>query len=339
MIRSAKSYLEEVRATPRLIKRQRLLQLASNDLPPGALTTLYLQLKDIGGKALCKCAPEYRYMTGRARRRSAKNPQLVRLPPVASGQVYQTTGVPPAQKTLYILFSGKDGGFFLPLSVLLQILPKGPKDVLVIRAGLERYYRDGVTGYGISPFEVSRALSTRFNVAGYRRCAVMGFSAGGIFTHRIAALLGANLGLSFAAIYTTDAFHLGGVASLTLTGFDPICACMPTPKGRMINVVASKNEFDVLASLRLKATRPKLMQVHLVNTTRHNVLLQMRRTRTLTPFLWLALAGQGAPIWLVSMLTTAFGGFVRGFRRLLGVQKVAKWYLETSLIAPRDREN
>ena len=198
----------------------------------------------------------------------------------------------------------------------------------MVRSGLERYYRDGVAGLGVSPYEVSRTLTERYRIDGYDKVVVMGVSAGGTFALKIAALMEADIAISFAGLYPTDAFRLGLSTQLGLTAFDPVCDCMSPMKGRMINVLASKNEFDFLASLQIKKRRPKLMQYHLVNSFRHNVLVRMMETRTAALFFRLALAKNGLPIWALSGFSHGYGTYVRAIRRVFRVQKIEKWYLK-----------
>ncbi len=131
----AAPYLAAIRATNRPIRQQYQLQKASNSLPPGALTALYLELDEIGGKALCKLAPCYKYMTAPARRRAANKPQLSPKDMGNDNWLYRQPGADRRDKTIYILFAGGEAQFFLPLAVIIQLLPPGPKDVLVIRGG------------------------------------------------------------------------------------------------------------------------------------------------------------------------------------------------------------
>lgn len=327
-MKTVSDYLDELRATKRQIHRLAILQRASNLLPPGALTELYLQLRGVGGQELCKLAPNYAYMTAKPRRRAALEPQLVPQGEVDLTELYKITGEKLENKTLFILFSGKDGEFFLPLAVIISLLPAGASDVLVVRSGLERYYRDGVDGLGVSPFEVSCALIKRYNIDDYGKLVVMGISAGGTFALKIAALMEADIAISFGGVYPTDAFRLGLSTQLVLTAFDPVCDCTPSMKGRMINVLSSKNEYDFLASLQIKKRRPKLMQFHLVNSFRHNVLLRMMKTRTAALFFRLALSENNFPIWAISNATYGYGTFVRSVRRAFGVQKIQNWYLK-----------
>ncbi len=320
-------YLAELKATERPILRRHCLQRASNDLPPGALTRLYMQLPALGGRALCKMAPEFRYMTARARRRAAKQPDLVKQPEHGPHAHYITPDTPSAQKTLYIIFSGQDGQFFIPFAALLSLLPKGPKDVVAVRADIGAYFLGKIDGLGNGPYEVSRRLREKFKTDDFERVVVMGLSAGGVFSLRVAAFLPVDVCVCFAAIYLNEGFRVKSAAAAGVPAFDPVCACHPGRGKRMINVVATKNEYDVLSSKRLKKLRPSLREVHLVNGVEHNVLRPMLKTGMAGVFFRMALARNGAMLWLTATLTRAYGLIlVRGIRQVFGLQKIQNWY-------------
>lgn len=315
------AYLAELQATERPILRRHCLQRASNDLPPGALTRLYLQLPNLGGRALCKMAPEYRFMTGRARCRAAQRPQLEKQPGFGAHAFYKTCGQPHAKKTLFIMFCGHYGEFFIPLSVLLAVLPKGPKDVMAVRSGFKNMFLAGIEGLGHSAFEVANTLRRQLQTEAYNRVVLIGLSASGIFSLRVAAFLAPDVMVSFAAVYPDEAPRLKAAIAAGETGFDPICACRPTQAGRLINVVATKNESDLLYSLRLKNSRPGLLEFHLVNSTSHNVLKSMLKAGYAAAFMRVAMANNGAAIWALSSLSRAYGlGVVRKIRQALGLQ-------------------
>jgi len=323
-------FLAELRATERPILRQHCLQRASNELPPGALTRLYMQLPALGGRALCKLAPEYKYMTARARQRAAKQPQLVKQPDFGPHAHYITPDTPAAQKTLYIIFSGEDGQFFIPFSTLLSLLPKGPKDVVAVRSEIESYFLGKIEKLGNSAFDASRKLQEKFQIDSFDRVVILGLSAGGLFCLRVAEFLAVDVCVCFAGIYLEEGFRLKRAAVAGVHAFDPICACRASPAKRMINVVATKNEYDVLSSKRLKKLRPSLLEVHLVNNAAHNVLGPMLKVGMAPVFFKMALARSGAMVWLTSTITRAYGLIVvRGIRRALGLQKIPSWYLVT----------
>ncbi len=321
-------YLAEIKATTRPILRQHCLQRASNDLPPAALTRLYLQLPAIGGRALCKMAPEYRYMTAPARQRAAKGSQLQKQPNIGGHAYYKMPDTLRAKKTLYIVFSGQDGEFFIPFSVLLSLLPRGEKDVVAVCSSIDRFFNGNVVGLGRSTYEAANTLRDVFNTASYNRVVVMGLSAGGLFAQRVAELLAADIAVSFAGVYGDEGFRLKKALAAGATGFDPLCACRPTRVGRQINVVASKNEFDVVCSKRLKALRPAMLMFHLVHNTEHNVVKPMLKAGYAGVFMRAAIARNGAAIRVMSFVSSTYGLWVvRELRRLFGVQKVASWYV------------
>ncbi len=330
------AYLAELKATRRPILRQHCLQRACNDLPPGALTALYLQLPALGGRALCRLAPAYKYMTAAPRRRAAKRPQLQKQPDFGAHALYTTPDVPRAEKTLFIVFSGQDGQFFMPLSVLLHVLPPGAKDVAVIRSGLEQFFFAGVEGLGRTPYAVAQGLARALATGRYGRVVVLGISAGGLFALRVAGFLGADVAVSFAGIYPDEGFRLREAVNAGATAFDPVCACRPAGPGRWINVVGSKNEFDLGCSMRLGQTAPGVLELHLVNTGMHNVLKPMLQWGYAGWFFRLACARNGAGIRLAAALTRAYGLWVvRGFRRLIGRQRVDDQYLAHRIVAPK----
>lgn len=323
-------YVDQLKATQRPIVRQRCLQTACNTLPPGDLTRLYLCLTNIGGPELCELAPYYKYMTARRRRRAALQPQLQAMQPVGSGQIYQTPRFEKREKRLYILFSGQTGQFFIPLAMLLYLLPKGPKDVLVIRSGKDIFYRYGINGMGVTPFEVGTAIKRLYSTQAYKHISVLGFSAGGFYAFRIAEFLNAQVGLSFAGVHRIDALNLPEMQQVGATAFDPLCMCRTQTNTRLINVIGSKNEYDTLASHRAKKVRPRMIQYHLTNSHRHDVLKQLAKRGTAQLFFRLALGDSGFGIRLVALPLGVLGALVRRFRLLKGSQKVQSWYLKAA---------
>ena len=308
--------------------RQHCLQRACNELHPGALTRLYLQLPSVGGRALCRLAPEYRYMTAPARRRASQKPPLQKWEDFGKNLHLVTPDVPASDKTLYIFFGGQDGQFFIPFATLLALLPDGPKDIVAVRSGVKLHYMAGIAGLGRDAIEVAATLRGRFETDDYERVVVMGISVGGIFSLRVAECLAADVGMSFAFIFPDEGFWLKDLVDAGVTAFDPICACRPQKAGRMLNVLASKNEFDTLFSMRLKKQRPALLEFHLVNSVQHNVLQSMLAAGFAKVFMRMALARNGGAIWLVSTLSKIYGQFVvRGIRRVLGLQIKQNWYL------------
>lgn len=273
-------------------------------------------------------APYWKYMTSGPRLRAARKRQLQPQEPVGSQQLYKTTGSDKDKKRLYILFSGQLGMFFVPLAVLLHLLPDKQKDVLVIRSGHEQFYRAGIDGLGVSPLEISQSIQKQYSTAQYKHVSVMGFSAGGFFALRITELLKADAGISFAGIYSRDTLKLSMMQQAGATAFDPICGCRKPTGGRLINVVSSKNEYDSLESFRIQKVCPKLVPFHLINSTTHEVLTRMAKLGYATLFFRLALAKN--PIWFLSVAypALAYGTFVRNIRRLFGVQQIQKWYTE-----------
>jgi len=319
---SAAAYIDALNANPRSLHRQRLLQQASNSLVPGELTRLYLALAKIGGNELCKLAPYYKYFIARERRRRMAQNQLTANHPNKAAQLYSTPQLGAAKKRLYILFSGDFGQFFLPGAMVLDILPPGPKDVIIVRSGKNKNYRVGVPTLGQTPYAVAHSLAARFDVATYQHVSVLGFSAGGFFAHKVAEFLNAQILITFGGVIVSDFLLLPTIVRLGITAFDPICACRPGGTMRRINVIASKNERDCLHSDRMHRLRPDMMEAHLINTGQHDVLGRMAKTRTAGVFMRLALAENGQWFRAINAPFFAYGKFVRYARKALGLQKL-----------------
>ena len=182
-------------------------------------------------------------------------------------------------------------------------------------------------GFGGNAYDVANALREKMRTEDYNKVVVLGFSAGSIFALRVAEFLAADIAISLACVYPDEGFRIKKTVAAGITGFDPICACRPTQVGRLINVVATKCEFDVLCSQRLKNIRPALMAIHLVNNPKHNVLKPMLKAGYARVFMRVALGRNGMMIRFISGLSSAYGLWVvRPVRRLFGMQKVADWY-------------
>ena len=335
---TADQFLEEIAATTRPIRRLHSLQRASNSLTPGELTKLYMRLSEIGDGSLCSAAPNYQFMTTRRQVRKSKKPQLQPHMPENGIQLYEGAEAAKSDKTLYILFSGEDGQFFLPFAVVLALLPAGAKDVLAARTGSDRFYFSGVQGLGGRPYTVSRALNEKYQVQSYDRVVVMGFSIGGFFALRIAEMMKADIGLSLAGAFANDALHGGMAPGPDRCGYDALCMCTAPSKTRLINLISSKNEFDVLCALRAHKSRPKIQTVHLVNTFSHDVLTPLLKIRAGRLFFKLALARNGLPVKMVSLLSQGWGTGVRYLRKTFGMQPVPEWYLFHKTKKPKHRQ-
>jgi len=210
-MKSGLQYLQELKALKRPIHRQSLLQKACNALPPGELTQLYLQLPSIGGRALCKAAPYYKFMTAPARQRAMAGPQLQKTVEEDGFLFFKTPKEAAAQKTLFVLFGGNGAQFLIPLSAVLLLLPKAPKDVAVVfSTDSINFYLNGVAGMGRNAFEVARSLQARIEFGSYARVVVMGTSSGGVFAQRMAGFLKADIALSFSGVYSDAGALMGG---------------------------------------------------------------------------------------------------------------------------------
>jgi len=260
-------------------------------------------------------------MTTPARRRAAQKPALQSRADLGENGFLVTPNVPKSKKTLYILFGGQDGMFFIPSAALLALLPEGLKDVAVIRSGIQLYYLAGIEGLGRDTNEVAANLRNKLKTDEYDRVVTIGISVGGLFALRIADGLGADVGLSFAAVYTDGGFWVKDLVNAGSTAFDPLCECMPMRAGRMINVLGSKNELDVRTSRRIQNVRRSMLEYHLINSMQHNVLLNLMSSGFAKVFFRLALSRNGAAIRLFATLSKIYGFYlVRNIRRLVGRQ-------------------
>lgn len=326
---SLNEFLTKLRHETRLLHQQFIVLNASNTLSPTDLTRFYNQLPEIGGNTLCDLAPYYKFMTSKNRQKALSKPELTAEKPIGPTQIYKTESEPPNKQRLYILFSGVGGMFFIPLAMLVSLLPDGPKTVLVIRSKQHDLYRFGVPKLGNSAFEVANTLRANFQTDGFDHVSVLGVSASGFFALAVAEYLKADIGLSFAGIFADSPRSLGRLHDAGIPAFDPVCQCKKHPETRLINVVSTKNEFDCLASLRLQKTRPHLVNYHLVYGTHHNVLKRMAKMGYLPLFMFIALLRNPLPIRLVSLPFFAVAMLFRQLRLLFGLQKVQDWYKES----------
>lgn len=320
-MKSGEQYLEEIKASTRPIHRRRILQNACNALPPDELTALYLQLPSLGGRALCKSAPYYKFMTARPRQKAAKRPQLQKTVEEDGFRFFESVHEGAAKKTLYVMFGGNGGQFLIPFSAALCVLPKAPKDVAAVFSPESiMFYVNGVAGMGRNAFEVARSLRARIEFGDYARVVVMGTSSGGFFAHRVAAFLEADVSISFAGVYPADRSSFGDVENRSRSAFDPICACRPHKGGRMINVFSGNNEFDYASSRKLKCIRPNMLELCLPHHEQHNVLQAMVNKHWAWLFFKMAFAEKGTAIGWVSAISKGYGVFVvRRIRQALGV--------------------
>ena len=320
-MKSGEQYLAELKATTRPIHRMSILQQACNALPSGALTQLYLQLPKLGGRALCKAAPYYKFMTSAALRRAAKGPQLLKTVEEDSFSFFETPNKAPAQKSLFILFGGNQAQFLIPLSAVLYLLPNTPKDVAVIFSKQKKmFYVNGVAGMGRTAFEVAGYIQARIDLVGYDRVVVMGTSSGGVFAQEVAGFLEADVALSFAAAYSEMGFLMGEKENQSLSAFEPMCACRPQKTGRMVNLFAANNTFDYMSSRRIKAVRPKLFEVCLPHRKHHNVLQALVNGFSARLYFKVALAKSDFAIRLLSNASRIYGiHVVRRIQKILGL--------------------
>ena len=318
-------YLENIRTKQRLLHAQRNLQSACNTLAPGDLTRLYLALDTPEfawlAKDLRKSAPSWDYMTAPARRRAARGPQLVAQPVNGQVQLYETTGIERQNKRLFILFSGENGQFFIPLAMVMHLLPPGPKDVLVVRAKMGDFYVAGIDGLGASIGDIVATLKARYQTGGYRHVTVSGFSAGGSHAIQVAEVLRADLCVLLATRFPSPVKRLAAYSEMGVSAFNHVCDCTQSRAKRLVNVIASKFENDVHVSQKLKSIRPQLIEYHLFIPKEHNVLAWLCRTRMIRPFFLVVYGEKGVVLGLVAPVFAVIGLSFRGFRQLIGRQK------------------
>ena len=319
---TAAEYIHAILAAPRSLHRQRLLQQACNGLTPGELTGLYLELSAIGGAELCALAPYFKYFTSQRAQRRMRGQQLHAHPVDGTAQLYTDDTCQKPNKRLYILFSGEFGQFFLPGAMVLDILPPGPKDVLVLRAGQNGHYRFGMPPLGDTAYQVAQKLAHTYETAQYDHITLLGVSASGFFAQRVAEFLQAQIAISFAGVIIADFYQLPAVSEQGITAFDPTCDCHRGGKLRRINVIGSKNERDNVHSNRIRKMRPDMIEAHLINSGTHDVLKRLARFHLAGAFMRLALAETGWPFVVISWPFTWYGRFVRLTRKVFGLQKL-----------------
>ncbi len=321
-------WLDRLRGMSRRLHAQMCLQEACNRLPPGDLTRLYLRLRDPEfawlHPHLGDVAPYFGFMTARPRRKALHRPQLAELAPIGQVARYETPGVAPGDKRLYIFFSGRGGQFFVPFSMLLYLLPPGPKDVLSVRANMAGFFLDGIEGLGRTIPEICDTLRTRFATGAYRHVTVAGFSTSGYHAVQVADGIGADLGVTFAARLPFAALRLKRYQEAGVPAYCGLCACSSQRAGRLVNVLPVKVEWDVAASRRIKAARPELIQFHMILRRNHNILAVLTRARTIRPFMRMVFAENATILRLLAPISTGIGTSIRWLRFRLGTQVLRK---------------
>ncbi len=320
----------ELSAEKSLLRKQKLLINASNSLSPGDLTRLYNLLPKLGGKQLCKRAPYFRFMTSRRQQRAMQQPELSAHPATGPTQIYTNSNAAKNTQRLFIIFSGVDKLFFLPLAMLMAILPKGPKTVLVIRGTQDNLYRLGVPPLGKTSFDVAKSIDAKFQPSSYAHVSVLGISAGGFFALRVAEKLNADIGLSFAGILVDNSRFLRQMTQQNILAFDPFCICRKNTTTRLINVVSTKNEYDCFSSIMQRKTRSNLINYHLIYGCDHNVLHRMALTGYVRLFMKIALMPRSLPIRLIAFPFAGIAILFRQLRLLTRQQKIADWYLTSN---------
>ncbi len=320
------STLAALRATDRRIVRQNILQTASNLLTPEETTALYLKLAEIGGEDLVSLAPFHAEMTSPARIEASQAPKWSRDDTGGPVRIYRHLAGPAGRKRLYILISGAGGQHFLPLAYLLDQLPAGPKDVMVLRDSPRHHFLLGHDGLGATTHEIAVALRGRYHADSYRHVSVIGISLGALPALRIAEHLGAQIAVSLSGLFLTDVLTLRHMRRRGVTAFDPLCACRPQRIGRIVAVAPTKKEADMRALFKLRNLRPATLPLQIIHTSDHNTLLVLHKIGLAGPFLRLVLAERPVGLRLLAALLGGAGWLVRKFRMLTGQQKMGNWY-------------
>lgn len=300
------------------------LQNASNALPPGHLTRLYVALNtaefDWLAKDLRQIAPYWKYMTAPTRRRAARHPQLVARPLDGQVQFYETPGFPAKAKRLYILFTGQKGQLFIPISMFLYLLPPGPKDVLVVGVNNGQYKAGGVEGLGATIKEIGDTLKSRYSSDAYRHVTVSGCSVGCSISMQTAEILKADLCVLLAARLPLPFKNMAVNSGPGFAAYDHFCDCNGSKVKRTISVFASGFEHDVQTSAKLKHLRPQLIEYHLIIPKDHNVLAWLNRTRTIGMFFLVIYSEKGSVLGMVAPVFAVIGLRIRAFRQKMGWQ-------------------
>lgn len=186
---------------------------------------------------------------------------------------FEAEGAARSAKVLLVLFSGRRGEAFMPISRLLARLPAQRFDVLRLRADQEGEYPCGVPGIGDSFFAVCEALRQR--AAAYAGTVAIGTSLGGFSALRAAVLAGLPVGLSLAGRFTK--FDPEATA-LDVAAYDPLCPCTPRPACRILAYFSVQNEIDTLNAEMLRTMYPNAELFPVTDSEDHNVMAQLAAT-------------------------------------------------------------
>jgi len=183
---------------------------------------------------------------------------------------FEAEGAARADKVLLVLFSGRRGEAFMPISRLLARLPARRFDVLRLRADNEGEYPRGVPGIGGSFRAVCDALRQR--AADYAGAAAVGTSLGGFSALRAAVLGGLTVGLSLAGRFTKFDPEL---TAFDVAAYDPLCHCTPRPPAQLLAYFSGQNEIDTQNAAMLQAIVPNVELVPVNESGDHNVMAQL----------------------------------------------------------------
>lgn len=187
----------------------------------------------------------------------------------------------PAAKHLVLAFRGVIGRFMLPTAVVLEALPAGQCDFVLLSDPTRRHFLNGIGGYAESALELARRLSRDLRFDSYRAVYSVGVSAGGMSALRCAMATGARRGISVCGRFPTFARRLRN--GETIAAFDPLCGCIAPPACELVCAYGNHPE-DVAAVGRLRSVLT-IREIAYPGLDGHNLFSELQKLGMFRSFL------------------------------------------------------
>lgn len=264
-------YFKLIKTCDDPVRLTRLAKVVGGELAPQQLRRLYQRVAALPDAELVKAfraqAPGW-MLFQRQEPPAFRNTRIS-----ANVRLFEAVGTRRANKTLLVLFTGRRGEAFVPMSRMLARLPPKAFDVLRLRPDIKGEYPRGVPGIGGNFLEVCAYI--RGMVPDYAGGAALGTSLGGFAALRGARLAGLGVGISLSGRFT---LFRPEITAMDVASFDPLCACSRAANPTLIAYYSADNQTDTLNGAMLKTIYPAARLKPVKDSKIHNVVAQLTAT-------------------------------------------------------------
>ncbi len=197
-------------------------------------------------------------------------------------KLFHDPDVSRADKTLIIGFCGKGHRLMLSTGTMLQLLPRGKCDLVVLKDPRRNHFVDGSRDYAPDFFQLITRLAKDLQFDRYKEILFYGASMGGFVALRAGLLLGTRA-VSIGGRFPWRIRRMLERKGATTDAFELLCACKDIGAARLICVYATDYRPDAAAIDHLETILP-VTRWPIAGMKKHNIVLELLEAGTLPQF-------------------------------------------------------